>query len=156
METHKQFYQKWWFWVLAVFVLLFIISGFNNSSDSSSKSIETKPSSTSNEGNSEIVVPSSQETWHPVINFTGSSGKKTDTFNIRGDKFRLTYTVLPENDYSLFYLYVYEPGNSIFKESFSLESGSETSISYEGAGEYYLDITSANLRKWTVLVEDYY
>lgn len=38
MGQAKQFYQKWWFWVLAVFVFLIIIGIFsNNSTDNNSQ-----------------------------------------------------------------------------------------------------------------------
>jgi len=147
-----------WTGIIVVFVLLVIMGSF--SSDSSTdynqnnlENIQEQETESENLPNQQI---NSQKSWHEVTTFTGTSDKKTDTFNIQGDRFRLTYTVNPANDYSIFYLYAYELGNEIYIESFNLDSGTEESLSYEGAGEYYLDINAANLRDWTVKVEDYY
>src|SRR3989344_2336851 len=147
-----------WTGVIVIFVLLAIIGSFSSDSSidynqNNLENIQEQETESENLPNQQI---NNQKSWHEVMTFTGTSDKKTDTFNIQGDRFRLTYTVNHSNDYSIFYLYVYEPGSDIYTESFSLESGTEESVSYEGSGEYYLDIKAANLNSWTVKVEDYY
>ena len=135
--------------IVFLFILGFISSIINNDN-------LAQITNNQNLQKNEQQIQNSQMTWHEVATFVGTNDKKTDTFNIQGDRFKLTYTVQPANDYSAFYLFVYEPGNNIFIESFNLDSGSEESISYSGPGEYYLDIGAANLRGWTVKIEDYY
>ena len=147
-----------WTGVIVIFILLAIIGSFSsdNSADPNKNNLGNVQEPTIQDQNAQDQQQNVQKTWHEVTTFTGTSDKKTDTFNIQGDRFRLTYTVNPSNDYSIFYLYVYEPGSDIYTESFSLESGTEESVSYEGSGEYYLDIKAANLNSWTVKVEDHY
>lgn len=95
-------------------------------------------------------------TWHSVTSFDGTNSKKTDTFYIRGNKFKLIYDVNPANEYAIFYLTIYREGDSYLTDMVSLNSGSDESIIYEGEGNFYLDINAANLDDWKIRVEDYY
>jgi len=95
--------------------------------------------------------------WHEVTTFSGASTKNTETFQTRGSKFRLTYTVRPDNEYSLFNLYVYPDGEDrVFKDQASLASGTDSTVVYAEAGSYYIKVVSANLDGWSIKVEDYY
>lgn len=116
-------------------------------------------------GTTEGKLPESQSctppTWHEVTFFSGTDTKTTDTFAIKGDKFKLTYYVMPENEYDYFSLFVYPEGNSGYVSYAQLDgvgvnSKPESTIVYEGAGSYYLDIGAANLNTWRVQVDDYY
>ena len=101
-------------------------------------------------------IPDYQGSWRYVDEFDGASDKTTDTFIITGKKVRLTYEIDPENDYSIFFLYLYEEEDSFLTSMYSLKEGAETSISYCGSGTYYLNIGAANLDGWEVKVEEYY
>ena len=102
------------------------------------------------------ITPTVSKTWNKVDSFSGKSSKKTDTFYITGDKFKVIYAVNPENDYSLFYLTIYKEGQNMYTDMVSLDSGSDESIIYKGKGNFYLDINAANLNSWKVEIEDYY
>ena len=205
--TEKQFYTKWWFWVIIAVVVLGIIGALLPSSDNSptgsviqegvqdsiqndliQKEVQESVcisnwqcdswskcsdfgtqaricSDTNNCGTSEGKLPESQTctppSWHEVTFFSGTDDKTTDTFNIKGDKFKLTYYVIPANDYDIFYLYVYREGESLSVSSVDLQgvdvnSKPESTIVYEGTGSYYLDIGAANLQTRRVSIEDYY
>jgi len=56
--------------------------------------------------------------------------------------------------------FVYPEGETtIYTDSISTTIGffgTDDSISYAGAGTYYLDVISANLESWEIEVEDYY
>ena len=99
--------------------------------------------------------------WHEVTFFSGTDTKTTDTFAIKGDKFKLTYYIMPENEYDYFSMFVYLEGDSGYVSSVQLDGVSvnskpESTIIYEGAGSYYLDIGAANLQTWRVQIDDYY
>ena len=117
----------------------------NDCGTSSEKPLETQS-----------CIPPVTMAWHEVATFSGTNDKTTDTFNIQGDRFKLTYTANPANEYSIFYLYVYQPGYTSYTESYDLNSGTDSSISYKGAGTYYLKVLAANLNSWQVKIEDYY
>ncbi len=102
----------------------------------------------------------SYKTWHQVTSFSGNGDKNTDTFYIKGSKFKMTYTLAKSNDYSVFSFFVYPESETImYTDSVMTDMGKEgtdSTISYHGAGTYYLSITSANLDNWDIIVEDYY
>ncbi len=154
MEKQKNWFHKHPILttIIVIFALLVFFALINSIIKSDSETQTNNENSIENSENQQINDPE----WHEVTAFAGTSDKKTDTFSTNGDRFRLTYTANPANEYSIFYLYVYRPGENLYTESFTLESGTESSISYEGEGEYYLDIKAANLRDWTVKIEDYY
>lgn len=127
----------------------------NNSSNSNINSQNNYQSSnTANVIKEETTATS--KSWHDITSFDGTNSKKTDTFHIQGDKFKLIYNVNPANEYSAFYLTIYREGDTYMADSVSLDSGSDESIIYEGKGNFYLDINAANLDDWEVKVEDYY
>lgn len=142
--------------ILTGIIFLVIIgigwSAIMGPNDKTVYSIQTESSS----GNNQNTVISSA-TWHEVTTFSGTQNKNTDTFETRGSKFRLTYTVRPDNEYSLFSFYVYPDGeDKVYKDTASLNSGTDTTTIYSGSGKYYLKIIAANLEGWNIKVEDYY
>ncbi len=109
---------------------------------------------------SQSCTPLVSKSWHEIKTFSGSSDKTTDTFNIQGDKFKLTYTIDASNDYSIFSFFVYPEGETVmYSESIMSDmgvSGTDSTISYVGKGIYYLKVIAANLDSWEVEIEDYY
>ena len=95
--------------------------------------------------------------WVKVIEISGNSNKRTDTFRLEGGKTRLTYQV--GGDFAvLAAFYVLEEGHSLetqggFPEVTVTESGSDSTFLTKKAGNYYLDVTSAN-SSWKVSVEE--
>ncbi len=109
--------------------------------------------------NPAVPASSSNKEWHEVTTFSGSDTKDTDTFIIKGDRFKLTYTVSPDPEYpqyASFSVYAFEPGSNAYAAYASLDSGTDSTTSYKGSGEYYLKVVAANLKSWSVKVEDYY
>ena len=103
-----------------------------------------------------------QPTWHFVKEFNGYSDKATETFNIRGDKWRYTYECSIDESFGGMFpdLYI-----DVFREGqdFSIDSitspkcrGSETNYIYMGKGNYYFSIAAVNVRSWIIKMEDYY
>lgn len=138
--------------VIVIFALSLIVGVFRSDRESSPRS-QTIPSV---QGNSQEVVSSSTATWHEIVNFTGVGVKNTDSFAIRGSKFKLVYTVVPDNAYSIFTFFVYPEGENIYEEYVSLDSGTDETISFAGPGSYYLTVNAGNVRSWKISVYDYY
>ena len=111
----KKFYTQWWFWVIIGVVFLGVLGSVipndNISDDKDSVKINTYEEP--------IVIKS----WHRVTSFKGVSDKTTDTFYISGNKFRLTYEVNPENEYSYWSVFIYEEKYNSYVGFYTLEEG---------------------------------
>lgn len=136
--------------ILSLILIIVTISGCTNNADS---------------GNSSSYSTSSvnQATWHSVANFTGTGDKNYNHFTIKGNKFKLKYSIDKEStEYGLFYLFVYpEDESSEYISYASLEDRSklieqdQTFVNI-GPGTYYCKIGAANLNNWKVEILDYY
>jgi hypothetical protein len=105
----------------------------------------------------------SSPTWHSVATFTGTGDKDTDTFQIKGDKFKLKVTAKTESlEYGLFSVYVYPEGETASYsgqgaiDSFDKNTETDEFFINAGSGTYYLKTIAANLDKWNIEVFDYY
>jgi len=101
--------------------------------------------------------PTNSGTWKKVISFSGSSSKTTDTFKITTEKFRYTWSCEGLQPYDLMAITLSEVNSRGFDSFTGLQAcpeSSETTYVHEGKGEYYFDIQSANISKWTILVEE--
>ncbi len=169
MKEESWFYKHPYFTVFLVLIVLGIVYTVIRTSSPSEKdktmdnvqaptySNLQNSNSISDKTNSQTQLPA----WHEVITFTGSNNKNTDTFQIKGEKFKLTYTIkgLPDNrpDDSRFSVYSFTPGSTSYTSYASLtKEGTDSSTVYKGSGEYYLQLNTANLQSWSVKVEDYY
>lgn len=102
--------------------------------------------------------------WHKVTEFTGRNNKVTDSFYIKGNKWRFTWECEEDTSFGTGFgaMNVFaipeSTGNTLIGESIFMGKceGSDTSYVYEGPGSYYFDIDAANVLVWRVLVEDYY
>jgi len=98
--------------------------------------------------------------WITVIEVSGSSDKRTDIFYLHGKKTKLIYTVKSTSPAGpLVGIYVLPEGHSLeekgggFPEVTVSEPGTDSTFLVKKAGNYYLDITSANAT-WTVKIEE--
>jgi hypothetical protein len=97
--------------------------------------------------------------WHTVATFQGRHDKRTPTFIIKGNHFRINWeTVGHEND-SVMSVTVYK--ELMYNEWVDGFRGnnfpfSDTYCVYEGAGTYYLDIVAIKLDYWLIEIEDFY
>ena len=109
------------------------------------------------------------KTWHSVITSSGSTDKTTPPFTIKGDEWRVKWSIKGVPGHTNFFVYVYPRGQTSGSvsnwhytgASFSeiqpiYEKASDIQYIYEGAGDYYFKIGAANLDSWELEVEDYY
>ena len=104
-------------------------------------------------------TPSKAGRWYSVITFTGSGDKETAPFTIRGDEWRVKWSVSSSSNSPFFYVYVYPWGRTGGSVSYWLcikASFSATQYIDEGAGDYYFNIGAENRDSWKLEVEDYY
>jgi hypothetical protein len=101
------------------------------------------------------------KTWHSVITFTDRDYKKSEPFTIKGDEWRINYTVNPvegRTDHSIFNVHVYPENETIVSVSSwqcSFESCNGTKYIYEGNAVYYIEVIASS-NSWKLEVEDYY
>lgn len=98
-----------------------------------------------------------QEEWVTVTTFTGKSDKTTAPFHISGAKWRINWTVkADEPEYAGFHFFVYPEGETVmYVESVSQDGiGSDTTYIYTGNGSFYITVLAANLKSWTIEIED--
>lgn len=100
---------------------------------------------------------SSKPKWVTVTKLNGSSNKKGDIFSLEGGKQRLTYTITGD-ELSIVAIYVMEEGKTLDKDGGFTEvtadgPGSDSTFMFKGSGNYYLDVSSANV-SWTIKIEE--
>jgi len=101
------------------------------------------------------------KTWHSVITFTGNADKTTQPFTIKGDEWRIKYTVNPlvgQTEFSIFGAFVYPIGETRdYVSSWDCWSKycNDTQYIYKGKGDYYIKVISCS-NSWELEVEDYY
>jgi len=100
------------------------------------------------------------KSWHPVNTFSGKEDKNTTSFAIRGEVWRVTYTVNDADPkYGVFYMSVYPKGETVgYVAHVSCRDTpcSNTIYIFKGTGNYYIKVLAANLDSWKLEVEDYY
>lgn len=143
--------------ILTGFFSLFILT-FVFGLGSSSKNKKIVNNQNGEVAGTETSTQASQsKSWVKVIEVSGNANKRTDLFHLNGGKARLSYSV-NGGSAVLMAAYVMDEGKSLdkqggFPEVTVSEAGSDSTYLVKSAGNYYLDITSANAN-WTVSVEE--
>ena len=100
-------------------------------------------------------VPPTSEDWNEVARFTGSG--TTNYFTCEHAEWRIRWEYKPEIFHFLFGVYVYEQGEDVFFIEAITKSGNEqpNGVTYihDQKGTFYLDITTANIDKFTIIIE---
>lgn len=92
--------------------------------------------------------------WHGVQKWEGSATKKTESFHITGDEWRLSWATRPgEIGAANFSISVYDvhTGQMAALAANVIGKNADTSV-MRGAGDYYLDIST--LQPYVIEVED--
>lgn len=85
--------------------------------------------------------------------FTGNSDKTTPPFSIDSAEWTIEWSYTTSTpQYAGFYIYVYQRGDSLPILSISDAKSQGSTYSYAGPGEYYLEVSCANIDSWTVTV----
>ena len=97
------------------------------------------------------TITTSDTSGEYSTSFSGYGSSNTKLFTSSGN-IKITWTTTYDSpDYAFFSVFTYEQGNIIFKDSFTGLSG-ETFF-YQ-VGNFYFDVSSANLNSWSIMVED--
>ena len=150
IKPKKPIWKKWWLWLIIIFVIIVIASAGGDEQ----KGEETPETSLPiQQENTEL--PSTQTTWQKVKSWSGTGIKKTESFTITGNQWRVNW----ENQGGDFgggvlQIYVYRTGGDFPEELLAntTEVGSDTSYIYK-SGTFYLDINSANT-SWEIEIEE--
>jgi hypothetical protein len=105
-----------------------------------------------------VANVASGELWNTVETFTGEGNETTSPFHISGSEWRITWTADAEYpEYAVFDAFVYRLGTQsmvVRRLSRSDDSAGDTTYIYEGGQDYHIRVVAANLRSWTITVED--
>jgi hypothetical protein len=101
-----------------------------------------------------------EEAWHSVVTFTGAGGQTTPSFVIRGDEWRVKWTVIVSATWSFFNVHVLPKGKTsetVAEWNWDKKySYSDIQYIHKGNGSYYFDVLVMNIDGWELIVEDYY
>lgn len=164
----KPWFKKWWGIAIIVFVLFLLLllltaptrdrnREFKESLDQSieqSKNTQSELQKKINESNSKEV---SVKSYQQVFTFSGNGAKKSEPFNITGDRFKISYDCSGDHAGTYCGAFVYKVG-SPFPQAVmnSPQATKDSTIIYTnlaGKGEYYIDANV--LGNFTMVVEDY-
>ena len=95
-----------------------------------------------------------QATWQKVKSWSGSGIKKTESFEITGNQWRINWTNRIGEYGGILQIFVYRVGSEVMEDLLAntTENTSDTSYIYK-SGNFYLNINSANTN-WAVEVEE--
>jgi hypothetical protein len=96
--------------------------------------------------------------WNTVQIFTGKESETTPPFHIFGAEWRLTWMAdIQYPEYAVFDIFVYPQDERIFTKrvSYSEDASDGIAYMYDGDGDYYLKVITANLDSWTITVEEH-
>lgn len=128
------------------------------SPDSNTSTTTSTPTST------QTATPVQTEpTWHSVATFTGTGDKETDSFTIKGQKFKVKITATTESlQYGSISFFTYPEGETRSYagygaiDSFSQSTETDEFMVTASPGSYYLSVLAANMKNWKAEVFDYY
>jgi hypothetical protein len=138
-----------------VCILLFVAVLYVISANNDPLNKKYTVSNTSNV-NTVPIAPIKEKTydWKEVFNYNGSESVTTDTFQIQGSKFKITYSQkLDPDTYSSLYVSPKSTKNNISSNSFSTQKENGESFVY-ASGEFYLDILASST-EYSLQVFDY-
>jgi len=138
--------------------LIIIIAIFGMSSPDQTNNTQNSGSNSNN-----VATPSSSPTWHSIANFSGTGDKTTDTFQIKGNKFRVNLTATTTTlQYGVISFFAYPAGETkVYAgegsiDNFNQTTQSDSFIVNGNSGSYYLQVNAANLANWNIEIFDYY
>ena len=104
-----------------------------------------------------------KSTWHTITTFSGSSNKTTPTFSITGNQWRIKWDFQATDSIGgvgkgVFGASIYKVGESVSTEFIyhSRSSANDITYIYEKKGDFYIRVTIANTKGWSITVEDFY
>ncbi len=94
----------------------------------------------------------------PVVTFTDKKDKTTDLFKIENSKWRIDWKATASNDkWSGFDLIIYRKGETgRYVEIISQTGGNPegTNYIYEGEGDFYIKVITANISDWEIKISE--
>lgn len=156
------------FIVFGAFIALIIIIGVSTGGDKKSttqtqnpqpEQAQTPQSKQTIDANNitQPAITNIQKQYQEVFTFSGNGQKKSEPFNIQGERFKIAYDCNGEPSYTLCTAFVYKVG-SPFPQGVmnTMQSTKDETVIYSslaGKGEYYIDANV--LGNFTMTVYDY-
>ncbi len=101
-----------------------------------------------------VVAPPA--TFEPIV-ITGSGYKTSPPFTITTEEWIIDWSYVPDPEYpefAVFGFFIYPRGETVLYVGSVLfpEGTSGSTYSYAGAGEYYINVSAANVKSWEVII----
>lgn len=106
------------------------------------------------------VVDKKEKKWVKVAELTGVANNSGDNFTISGEKQRITYR-FNGDQMSIGTVYLMKSGNTLDKDGgipdvYAYDNTLSGTVNVrKQTGDYYINVTAANVTGWNVTVEDY-
>jgi len=158
-------------WLVASFALLLSLTPACTQTQAPPPTIPqvTQPptpvAASENQSAKETITPPSgtaanEETWYPVVNFSGVINKSTDAFHIYGTEWHLKWTIDADNtETAVFKVAIYPKDEPFFaRQTFSNDGDMNGTLDYFMSSvdkrDLFIKVTAQNLRQWTISIED--
>jgi len=102
-----------------------------------------------------LIPPLRKGEWNVIATFTGSTDKTTELFHIPSGTWRINWTYTG-GELAVFGFFVYPEGETtLYVESLATmgSSQSDTTYIYDGPGNFYIQLSAANIEEWTLTIE---
>jgi len=103
---------------------------------------------------SPITQPEPQIIFEPIV-LTGSGDRKTPPFTVTTEEWIIDWSYTTgEPEWAMFSFYIYPRGETLFNVESCLfpSDTSGTTYSYAGVGEYYVEVSAANINDWEIVI----
>lgn len=148
IKPKQPVWKKWWFWLIIIFVIIVIASANG----------DKKITTSSTTGQPQVEQPTNtQKTYQEIFTFSGNGIKKSEPFNVQGDRFKIAYDCKGDPSITLCQAFVYKVGSElpqgIMNSTQPIKDETIIYTSMAGKGEYYIDANT--LGSFTMTVYDY-
>jgi len=142
-KPKKKFYKRWWFWVIVVFVIIIITSGGGDKNNAPTSTTEKNQLQTESTVAETKKQANNQKSYQNIFTFSGNGAKKSESFTIQGDRFKITYECGGDINATLCTAFVFKVGSNlpqaIMNSAQSVKDETIIYTSMAGKGEYYID-----------------
>lgn len=151
----KRWFTTWWGVSIIIVLVFILLSSFGGNSDSQSEITNQNTKEENTDQKEALNIES--KSYKQVFTFSGNGAKKSEPFNIQGDRFKISYDCKGDPSATLCTAFVFRVGSSLPQGVMnSAQATKDETIIYTnmaGKGEYYIDANV--LGSFTMTVYEY-
>lgn len=141
--------------IILSLILIALFLGCEENQSNLTRCTDTMPNTNTISNTTKIIT--TNISFQPIV-LNGISSEKTKPFSISTEEWIIEWEYTPEKDLEefelvIFNFYIYPRGETLFfSEMIFPEDTTGSSYSYAGPGQYYADVTAANIESWTITI----